>query len=293
NNGVTTEDDYATAAVTPVPLSSDLSLTKKVDNPTPFVGSQVTFEIVITNNGPQDNTNVELTDLLPSGYTYNSFTISTGTYDPLTGVWSLANIVNQKSETLQLTATVNATGDYLNIAEITAADLTDPNSTPNNGVATEDDYATAITTPTLQYADLSLTKTVNNATPIVGSVVTFEVVVTNNGPQDTAGVTVTDLLPSGYTYSNFTISTGTYNPTTGVWAVGNLENGKSETLQILATVNATGDYLNVAEVTASDLPDPNSTPNNGITTENDYASVSTTPTAQSSDLSLTKTVNNA
>ncbi|WP_125721027.1 PKD domain-containing protein [Flavobacterium ustbae] len=293
NNGVTTEDDYATAAVTPVPLSSDLSLTKKVDNPTPFVGSQVTFEIVITNNGPQDNTNVELTDLLPSGYTYNSFTISTGTYDPVTGVWSLANIVNQKSETLQLTATVNATGDYLNIAEITAADLTDPNSTPNNGVATEDDYATAITAPTLQYADLSLTKTVNNATPIVGSVVTFEVVVTHNGPQDTAGVTVTDLLPSGYTYSNFTISTGTYNPTTGVWAVGNLENGKSETLQILATVNASGDYLNVAEVTASNLPDPNSTPNNGITTENDYASVSTTPIAQSSDLSLTKTVNNA
>ncbi|WP_125723033.1 PKD domain-containing protein [Flavobacterium ustbae] len=293
NNGVPTEDDYGTATVTPIVQSSDLSLTKTVNNPTPLVGSQVTFEVVITNNGPQDNTGVELVELLPSGYTYESFTISTGTYNPVTGVWTLANIVNGKSETLQLTATVNPTGDYLNIAEIIASDLPDPDSTPNNGVTTEDDYATATTTPIAQAADLSLTKTVSNATPLVGSTVTFEVIVTNNGPQDTAGVIVTDLLPSGYTYSNFTISTGTYNPINGIWTIGNLVNGKSETLQILAIVNPTGNYLNTAEVTASSLPDPNSTPANGIATENDYAEAIITPIAQAADLSLTKTVSNA
>lgn len=293
NNGVPTEDDYGTAIVTPIPQSSDLSLTKKVNNLTPLIGSQVTFEIVITNNGPQDNTGVELVDLLPSGYTYNSFTISTGTYNPITGLWTLANIVNGKSETLQLTATVNPTGDYLNIAEITASDLPDPDSTPNNGVPTEDDYATAITTPTAQSADLSLTKTVNNASPLVGSTVTFEIVVTNNGPQDTAGVTVTDLLPNGYTFNGFTVSTGTYNNTSGLWTIGNLVNGKSETLQILATVNPAGNYLNTAEITSSNLPDPDSTPNNGNTTEDDYGAVSTTPNPLSADLALTKTVNNA
>ncbi|WP_242667517.1 DUF11 domain-containing protein, partial [Flavobacterium sp. AJR] len=133
-------------------------MTKSVNNPTPLVGSQVTFSVVVTNNGPQDNTGVQVTDLLPSGYTYNSFTVSTGTYNSTTGLWTVGNLINGKSETLQLTGTVNTTGDYLNIAEVTAAGLPDPDSTPNNGVTTEDDYATATIIPTNQASDLSLTK---------------------------------------------------------------------------------------------------------------------------------------
>ncbi len=292
DDGDQSEDDEANAVVTPIPASSDLSLTKTVNNATPLVGTQVTFEIVVTNNGPQDNTGVQITDSLPSGYTFSNYTVSTGTYNSATGVWTIGNLANSKIETLQLTATVNAGGDYLNIAEITGADVPDPDSTPNNNVTTEDDYASAATTPVALSSDLSLTKTVNNATPVVGSQVTFEVVVTNNGPQDNTGIQVTDLLPSGYTYVGFTVSTGTYNPTTGLWTVGNLLNGDSETLQIRATVNSTGIYLNSAEVTASDLPDPDSTPNNGTNTEDDYAEIATVPTSQSSDLSLTKTVNN-
>ncbi|MEA9412771.1 PKD domain-containing protein [Flavobacterium sp. PL02] len=292
NNGIPTENDYGTATTTPINQASDLSLTKSVNNPTPLVGSQVTFSVVVTNNGPQDNTGVQVTDLLPDGYVYNGFTVSTGTYNSTTGLWTVGNLINGKSETLQITGTVKATGDYINIAEVTASDLPDPNSTPNNGIPTENDYGTATTTPINQASDLSLTKSVNNPTPLVGSQVTFSVVVTNNGPQDNTGVQVTDLLPSGYTYNGFTVSTGTYNSTTGLWTVGNLINGKSETLQVTGTVNATGDYLNIAEVTAAGLPDPNSIPNNGLPTENDYATATITPTNQSSDLSLTKSVNN-
>ncbi|UWY27715.1 gliding motility-associated C-terminal domain-containing protein [Flavobacterium sp. TR2] len=293
NNGITTEDDYAEATTAPIPTSADLSLTKTVSNATPLVGAQVTFSIEVTNSGPQEANGVAVTDLLPSGYTYVSYSATTGNYNPSTGIWTVGNMPVSDSYTLQITALVNATGNYTNSAEITASSQPDPDSTPNNGVTTEDDYAEATTTPIAQTADLSLTKTVNNNNPLVGSLVTFEIIVTNNGPQDTSGVTVTDLLPSGYTYSNFTISTGTYNPTSGVWTVGNLINGKSETLQLLAIVNPTGNYVNVAEVTSSALPDPDSTPNNGVTTEDDYATATVTPNAQAADLSLTKTVNNA
>jgi len=293
NNGITTEDDYAQAAVIPTALTSDLSLTKTVNNPTPLAGSLVTFEVVVTNNGPNDNTGVQITDLLPSGYTFSSFTLSTGTYNSTNGLWNIGNLVNGKSETLQITATVNRTGDYINTAEVSAAALPDPDSTPNNAVTTEDDYAEASITPTNQASDLSLTKTVNSPTPLVGSQVTFEVVVTNNGPQDNINVQVTDLLPNGYSFNGFTVSTGTYNPVTGIWNVGNLVNGKSETLQIIAVVNLTGNYLNIAEITSAGLPDPDSTPNNAVTTEDDYAAVVTSPISQAADLSLTKTVNNA
>lgn len=292
DDGDQSEDDEDNAVITPTQPSADLSLTKSVNNPTPLVGSQVTFEIIVTNNGPQDNTGVQVTDLLPSGYTYNSFTVSTGVYNPLTGVWTVGNLVNTKFETLQIKATVNASGDYLNKAEVTASDLPDPDSTPNNGVTTEDDYAEVSTTPVPPSSDLSVTKTVTNATPLVGSQVTFAITVTNNGPQDNTGVQVTDLLPSGYTYNSFTVSTGAFNPATGVWTVGNLVNGKIETLQLTATVNSSGNYLNSTEITAAAIPDPDSTPNNGITTEDDYAEVLTTPITLSSDLSLAKTVNN-
>ncbi|WP_431241341.1 DUF11 domain-containing protein [Flavobacterium sp. P21] len=293
NNGVTTEDDYSTATTTPIPLSSDLSLTKTVNNTTPIVGSEVTFEIVITNNGPQDNNGIQVTDLLPSGYTFTGFRISTGTYDSVTGIWNVGNLVAGDSETMQLLATVNATGNYTNTVEVTATDLADPDSTPNNGVTTEDDYAEATTVPVPTSADLSLTKTVNNPTPLVGSSVTFSIQITNSGPQEANGVVVTDLLPSGYNYVSYSATTGTYDSTNGLWNVGNMPISDSYTLQITALVNATGNYTNSAEITASSQPDPDSTPNNGITTEDDYAEVTTTPTAQSADLSITKTVNNA
>ncbi len=293
DDGDQSEDDEDNAVITPTQPSADLSLTKSVNNPTPLVGSQVTFEIIVTNNGPQDNTGVQVTDLLPSGYTYNSFTVSTGVYNPLTGVWTVGNLVNTKFETLQITAAVNASGDYLNKAEVTASDLPDPDSTPNNGVTTEDDYAEVLTTPITLSSDLSLAKTVNNPTPLIGSQVIFEVVVTNNGPQNNTGVQVTDILPSGYNFIGFTVSTGTYNTTNGIWTVGNLASGDSETLQIVASVNNTGVYTNTAEVTASDLPDPDSTPNNGVPTEDDYAEAATVPVQPSADLSLTKTVSNS
>ncbi|MDQ6531411.1 gliding motility-associated C-terminal domain-containing protein [Flavobacterium sp. LHD-85] len=294
NNGVIAEDDYAEITTAPIPASADLSLTKTVSNPFPLVDSLVTFEIIVSNSGPQDATGVQVTDLLPSGYGLNGYTISKGTYNSTTGIWNIGSLPIGYSETLQIVATVKATGNYTNIAEVTASDLPDPDSTPNNGIASEDDYGSAVVTviTKIPASDLSLTKTVNNSTPLVGSQITFEVIITNNGSDDNTGVQVTDLLPSGYTLTGYTISTGTYTPATGLWNVGNIINGKSETLQITATVNATGNYTNIAEVTAADIQDPNSTPNNGVPTENDYATATTTPNAQAADLSLTKTVNN-
>ncbi|KAF2337528.1 DUF11 domain-containing protein, partial [Flavobacterium nitrogenifigens] len=292
DDGDQSEDDEDNVVLTPIPPAADLSLTKTVSNATPLVGSLVTFTIITTNSGPQDAAQVQVTDLLPSGYTFATFSATSGTYDSTTGLWTLDILESSESETLQINAIVNPTGDYTNIAEVTNSDTPDPDSTPNNGVPTEDDYGTATTTPIPQSSDLSLVKTVNNATPLVGSVVTFEVVVTNNGPQDNFGVQVTDVLPSGYTFTGSTISTGTYNPVTGVWTVGNLVNGDSETLQIVAKVSPSGVYTNTAEVTAANLPDPDSTPNNGITTEDDYGEVTTIPVPTSADLSITKTVNN-
>ncbi|WP_423740391.1 gliding motility-associated C-terminal domain-containing protein [Flavobacterium columnare] len=102
-------------------------------------------------------------------------------------------------------------------------------------------------------SNLGITKTVSNATPNVGSNVTFTLTVTNAGPSTATGVTVNDLLPSGYTFVGSLPSVGTYNSSTGVWTIGTLVNGAIETLNIVATVKATGSYANTATVTGTEV----------------------------------------
>jgi uncharacterized repeat protein (TIGR01451 family) len=115
-----------------------------------------------------------------------------------------------------------------------------------------------------QSADLSLTKTVDNATPDVGTEVVFTITVSNAGPSAATGVIVTDQLPSGFTYVTDS-SGGAYNPASGAWSVGTVAVSGSQVLSITATVNDTGNYINRAEVTANES-DPNTTNNfDGVT----------------------------
>jgi uncharacterized repeat protein (TIGR01451 family) len=125
--------------------SADLSLTKAVDNYTPDIGSNVDFTLTVSNGGPDGATGVEVTDLLPTGYTYVGDTPSVGTYDSGSGVWTIGNLANGANATLTITATVNAAGNYTNTAEVTAVTEMDPDSTPGDGVG--DDFNSLTTTP--------------------------------------------------------------------------------------------------------------------------------------------------
>ena len=108
-------------------------------------------------------------------------------------------MANTTTSTLTITATVNATGPYANTATITG---TENDPTPGNNTST----STPTPVPT---TDRSLVKTVDVANPAVGSNVVFTLVATNNGPSNGTGITVTDLLPAGYTYVSSTPPAGT------------------------------------------------------------------------------------
>ncbi|MBG6111418.1 acylphosphatase, partial [Flavobacterium sp. CG_9.10] len=111
------------------------------------------------------------------------------------------------------------------------------------------------------YSDLAITKTENNANPIIGTTVTFTITATNNGPYASTGVTVNDALPTGYTLVSATPSVGTW--TAPNWSVGNLAINASATLTIVATVLSTGNYANTATISGP-LFDP--TPGNNTAT---------------------------
>lgn len=290
DNDVGGEDDQDNAIITVSAPDADLRLTKVVDNNTPDLGDAIQYTITINNDGPDVATNVDVTDLLPTGVTHTGNTPSQGTYNSGTGVWDVGNLSNGGFATLVIDADVTGTGIIDNIAQVTATDQNDADSTPNNNVPAEDDQDNAIITVP-EVADLSLTKTVDNNTPVSGGTITYTVTVTNDGPDDADNVVVNDLI-SGVviTYQSHVASQGTYNSGTGDWSIGTLANGASVTLDITVLFNG-GTHTNGAEVTASDQNDPDSTPNNGLLSEDDQAEVLITD--QNADLEIVKTVSNS
>lgn len=262
-----------TSNATTTPNSvTDLSIAKTVNNQTPLVGSNVVFTILVTNAGPSNATGVTVQDLLPTGYSFVSYTSTSGNYNSTSGVWNAGSILANGTKTLTITATALQTGNYVNTATVTGNEI-DPNLTNNT--------SSASTTPN-NIADLAVLKTVSNSTPLVGTQVTFTIMVTNNGPSNSQDVKINDLLKSGYTYISSAATQGFYNSTSGLWDIGNLANGNVASINIVALVNGTGDYSNTATVTQA-FTDPNSS--------NNTSTVTTTP-VPSSDLIVTKTVDN-
>ena len=124
----------------------------------------------------------------------------------------------------------------MKVAEVTASDQFDPDSTPDNddGDQSEDDEDNAEVTPEL--IDLELVKTVSDATPNVGDVVTFTLTITNQGPDNATGVAVEDVVPNGYSNITAISGFGTLSGSTITWSGLNIASGASITVTFNATV---------------------------------------------------------
>jgi uncharacterized repeat protein (TIGR01451 family) len=240
-------------AVTPL---ADLSLTKTVNNATPPIGGTVTFVITLNNAGPETATNVAVSDQLPAGLSFVSAAATLGSYDDATGEWSVGTLAPGASAILTITATVTAAGAFTNIAQVSAADQFDPDSTPANNVPTEDDQDTVTITARVPTADLQVTKIARPRQAVVGQLVTFTIVVSNVGPDAATNVVLTDQLPAGLRFVSAQASQGNYDSTTGAWTIGTLDSAASATLRITVRVRDAGTIRNTVQVT-SDLFDPN------------------------------------
>ncbi|MBL7785420.1 MAG: DUF11 domain-containing protein, partial [Chitinophagales bacterium] len=143
---------------------TDLALTKTVDNSSPSINTDVSFVLTLSNESSATAaSNVTVTDLLPAGLSFVSANASQGTYDNATGIWSLqTSLAAGSSATLTIVATATAEGVTSNIAEVTAVDEGDTDSSPNNGIYSEDDYAIACVSVPVQMCEgqgLDLTAT--------------------------------------------------------------------------------------------------------------------------------------
>lgn len=267
-------------ATTTIATSADLRISKAVNTNLPAVNSLVDFTITVSNDGPSAATNVVAIDALPAGLTFVSASAQQGSYASATGQWAVGTLNPGASVTLTLRATVATATPLTNTATVSA---TENDPAPANNSASVSLQG--------QQADLSLQKAVSTATPNVGSNVTYTLTLNNAAGGATASnIVVTDLLPASLAFVSATPA-AQYDANTGRWVVASLAPGASTSLAITARVLQPGPIINHAEVTAVDQFDPDSTPNNGRTNEDDYAQV--TITGQQADLSIAKSVDNS
>ncbi|MBW7885993.1 MAG: DUF11 domain-containing protein, partial [Caldilineaceae bacterium] len=230
---------------------ADLSLAKGVNNSTPYVGDQVTFTLTARNDGPIAATGVAVSETLPSGYTYVTSDATTGSYDQPGGRWSIGSLDAGTVATLTITATVNASGNYANYAQVAANDQSDPDSTPGDNSVGDDDDATASVTP-VPVADLGIIKSSTPSPHVSGAAITYTVVVTNAGPSAVSAITVTDNLPAAILSPSYAPSEGLFDSGTGAWTGIALGAGHRKTLTIPGTLDSAqrGDLSNTATVSS-------------------------------------------
>ncbi|KZX14216.1 DUF11 domain-containing protein [Methanobrevibacter filiformis] len=258
----------------------DLIITKTTNTSTANIGNRIAYTITVKNNGPTNATGVKVTETLPTGVTYYSYSLSTGTYSSTTGLWTIGNLNVGQTATLILTVTAKTTGTWTNKVNVSGKE-NETNYTNNN--------ATANITIKNNSIDLAITKTVNASTVEIGKTVNYTITVKNNGPANATGVKVTETLPTGVTYYSYSLSTGTYSSTAGLWTIGNLNVGQTATLILTVTAKTTGTWTN--KVNTSGNENETNYTNNNATATIVVGNNSTSVKNETVDLAITKTGN--
>jgi uncharacterized repeat protein (TIGR01451 family) len=225
-------------------------------------GDEVVWTITVTNHGPDDAINTVLKDILPDGLIYVSDD-SKGAYDNENAIWTIGDLPVGDTVTLTIKTKVNTSNATITKDVSVSSDTYDPNLSNNKDNSSVD---------VIPEADLEIIKLVSDDTPFKGDVITWTIIVINNGRDTAVNTVVTDKLPSDVVYVSDD-SNGAYDHTTGIWTVGDLANGKSATLRIETLVDVTNKtIINVADA-VSDTYDPNEENNKGDNTTNAHSEV--------------------
>ncbi len=237
---------------------ADLSVGKDNGTTTVIPGQEVSYDIVVRNDGPSSVSGAVVEDVLPQlleecRWTCTASVDASCTAGPVLGdVLDTVQLPRGGQVSYDLTCTLadDATGQLLNSATVAVPDgVTDPDG--NNNTATDLDDVLLLD------ADLVLTKSdgVTSATP--GGTLTYTLVASNpNGPADLAGVRLTDAPPAALGCSWSCVATpgatcGAQSPGSDLDDLVDLAVGSQVTYSGLCQIDPTarGTLSNTAQLT--------------------------------------------
>ncbi|WP_413511461.1 gliding motility-associated C-terminal domain-containing protein [Myroides odoratus] len=157
---------------------TDLAITKEVKSQDK---GEAVFLLTVKNlDAIFTNSNVVVTDVLPSGYEFISYVVSQGDYDATTGKWTIGSLNAQQTVTLEIRVKIKDTGIYLNVATV-EGDNIDSNDDNN-----KDEAIVAL-------GKLEFTKrVVDNEYNRIGDKIEYEIIVKNSGETVVKDIVLTD-----------------------------------------------------------------------------------------------------
>jgi LPXTG-site transpeptidase (sortase) family protein len=277
---------------TPDP-QADLAVTKDDGVLTYIPGGTLTYTITVTNNGPSDAPGALVTDNIPAQFSSWTWTCTAQNggasgcdgYGPGNANFSdTVNLPAGASITYTVSASVasSATGNLVNTVTVAApTGVTDPNS--GNNTASDTDMQNS-------QAAISVTKDDGVTQYVPGSTLTYTITVTNAGPSDALGVSVTDNIPPQFTSWTWTClsSSGGASGCTAYSGSGNFTDSidlagpfpSSITYQVVAQVasSATGNLTNTVTISHPAYSTPGDNTASDTDTQNSQADLYVTKT---------------
>ena len=250
--------------------AADLTIVKTVDVSVANFKDIVKWTLTISNNGPDNATNVKVCDMLPKGFTYINSTAIKGEY--VGGTFVMDNLHVGETAVIDIFTLVETTGESINIANV-SSDEYDHDLT--NNIDSERIFINPA-------ADLSVKKSVSNSTPYYNDVIIWTIEIVNNGPDVAHNVTLIDSLPQSLVWISDDGS-GEYDHLTGRLLIEKLDVGQSYVLNIECRINATGLIQNDVRVNASEY-------DYNLTNNNDSEKIDVEKAA---DVTVIKLVNNS
>ncbi|MTV13169.1 hypothetical protein FDV58_40810 [Bradyrhizobium elkanii] len=249
----------------PAPSLADLVVTT-LDPPDALaLNEPFSFEVQITNQGGAPATGVIFSEFIPNAGNLRlngSGTLSaTDTYQ-----LGLGTIAPGQTVTVTVSGLAQAAGPLLSSSSVQANG--ESNSTDNESVRELNVQSLG-----LESADLSLTA--NATLPDDNDVSTLTISLNNSGPGIASAIKVAVDTPDGVQVTGISTVQGSFDPATGIWDLGNVRDFLSRDLVLTLDSSAAlqGAHHVTAELIAVDEPDPDSTPNNHVKTEDDIVVV--------------------
>lgn len=245
--------------------NADLAIEKSAAPIPGRPGTNSTFTLKVTNNGPDTAKDVVVADPLPAGLDFVSASAPCSLAGGSEVKCALGSLPAGGSVTLTVVVRIpESAGDgFVNTATVTG-------STPDPNLSNNSDTASV---PLLPEADLAIRKIALPKKLTAGGEVAYVLLVHNFGPSDATNVTVTDPLPASLTPIDAHPSQGTCSTELGlVCHLGSVAHDAGAQIFLLARVaaNASGSIANTSTVTAGQV-DPN--PDNNSST----AAIAVTP----------------